>query len=366
VIKLERPGRGDDLRALRGDGHMSAVFAAVNRNKRGIAVELGHPEGAKLAFELARRADVVIENFLPGGADRLGLGYAAVLAVNPSVVYLSVTGFGQTGPYARRPGYNSIAQGMSGIMALTGMPGQPPTRVGGSTADLAAAFVAFGGVNAALVHRFRTGEGQHLDVSLLASTLALLPDPAAHYLQSRVRPRRLGNRNPNLTPAEAYPTADGYLTVVLMNPDQWDRFCRVLGDEVLRCEPRFATNAERLTHYDELRARVEAALAGATTAEWVVRFEAAAIAAGPIYEFDEVFEDPQVRHLGLVTEVEQPGFGPVRMLDFPFGASATPAKVQRPAPRLGEHTAEVLGELGLPRGEIERLAAGGVVALAES
>jgi crotonobetainyl-CoA:carnitine CoA-transferase CaiB-like acyl-CoA transferase len=367
VVKVERPGRGDDLRELGASRNgMSAVYAAVNRNKRGIAVDLQQAEGARLVFELARRADVVVENFLPGVADRLGLGYGAVRAANPAVVYVSVTGFGQTGPYARRPGYNSIAQGMSGIMALTGMPGQPPTRVGGSTADLAAAFVAFGGVNAALVHRFRTGEGQHLDVSLLASTLALLPDPAAHYLQSRVRPRRLGNRNPNLTPAEAYPTADGYLTVVLMNPDQWDRFCRVLGDEVLRCEPRFATNAERLTHYDELRARVEAALAGATTAEWVVRFEAAAIAAGPIYEFDEVFEDPQVRHLGLVTEVEQPGFGPVRMLDFPFGASATPAKVQRPAPRLGEHTAEVLGELGLPRGEIERLAAGGVVALAES
>ncbi len=366
VVKVERPGRGDDLRELGGSRNgMSAVFAAVNRNKRGVAIDLQQPEGARLAFELARRADVVVENFLPGVADRLGLGYGAVRAANPAVVYVSVTGFGQTGPYARRPGYNSIAQGMSGIMALTGMPGHPPTRVGGSTADLAAAFVAFGGVNAALVHRFRAGEGQHLDVSLLASTLALLPDPVAHYFQSGVRPPRLGNRNPNLTPAEAFPTADGYLTVVLMNPDQWDRFCRVLGDEVLRREPRFATNTERLAHHDELRARVEAALAGATTAEWVARFEAASIAAGPIYEFDEVFQDPQVRHLGLVTELEQPGFGPVRMLDFPFAASATPAKVSRPAPRLGEHTAEVLRELGLPPAEIERLATGGIVALGQ-
>ncbi|HEV8675805.1 MAG TPA: CoA transferase [Methylomirabilota bacterium] len=366
VVKLERPGRGDDLRALRGDGVMSAVFAAVNRNKRGIAVELGHPEGAKLAFELARRADVVIENFLPGGADRLGLGYAAVRAANPGVVYLSVTGFGQTGPYARRPGYNSIAQAMSGLMAVTGMPGHPPTKVGGSVADLAAAYVAFGAVNAALVHRVRTGEGQHLDVNLLASTLGLLPDPVAHYLATGVRPGREGNRNPNLTPAEAYRTADGYLTVVLMNPDQWERFCRVLGDDVLRDEARFATNEARLANREELRTRVETALATAPTADWVARFEAAAIAAGPIYEFDEVFADPQVRHLGLVTEVAQPGYGPVRMLDAPFRASAMPALARRPAPRPGEHTAEVLAELGLTRADIDRLAEAGTVMLGGS
>src|SRR5438093_6517126 len=164
VVKLERPVRGDDLRALRGSGQMSASFAAVNRNKRGIAVDLQRPEGARLAFELARRADVVVENFLPGVAERLGLGYQAVSAANPSVIYASVTGFGQTGPHARRAGYNTIAQGMSGIMALTGQPGSPPTKVGGSVADLAAAFLAFGAVNAALVHRLRTGQGQDLDV----------------------------------------------------------------------------------------------------------------------------------------------------------------------------------------------------------
>lgn len=361
VVKLEHPDRGDDLRAMRGVEGMSAPFAAVNRNKRGIAVNLQHPEGAKLAFELARRADVIVENFLPGGAARLGLGYDAVRAANPGVVYASVTGFGQTGPYARRPGYNSIAQGMSGLMALTGMPGDPPTRVGGSVADLAAALLAFGAINAALVHRFRTGEGQHLDVSLLASTLALLPDPAALYFASGVRPGREGNRNPHLAPAEAFRTADGSLTVVVMNPDQYDRFCRVLGDERLRIDPRFSTNDARLAHHGEFTARVEAALAAAGTAEWVARFEAASVAAGPVYEFDQVFADPQVRHLGLVTEADQPGYGRVRMLGFPFRASATEPVARRPAPRLGEHTAEVLGELGLPRAEIERLAAARVI-----
>jgi crotonobetainyl-CoA:carnitine CoA-transferase CaiB-like acyl-CoA transferase len=362
VIKLERPGRGDDFRSLRGQG-MSAAFASVNRNKRGIAVDLGHPEGRRVAFELARRADVLIENFLPGVAERQALGYAAVSAANPGIVYASITGFGQDGPLSRRPGYNLIAQGMSGIMALTGQPGDPPTRAGGSISDLAASYLAFGMVQAALVYRARTGRGQHLDVSLLASTLAMLPDPIAHYFDSGKRPAREGNRNPNLTPAEAYRTGDGYLNVVLLSPDQWDRFCGVLGDPVLRSDPRFATNQQRLAHHAEMKARVEAVLATDSTAEWVARFEKAQIAAGPIYEFDEVFADPQVKHLGLIAQVEQPGYGTLRMVDFPVRASATPARFTRPAPLLGQHTAEVLGELGLAVAEIERLAGTGAIAL---
>jgi crotonobetainyl-CoA:carnitine CoA-transferase CaiB-like acyl-CoA transferase len=364
VVKLERPGRGDDFRATRGRGGMNAIFAAVNRNKRGVAVDLQHPEGARVALELCRRADVVIENFLPGAAARLGLGYEAVAAANPGVVYASVTGFGQDGPRAHRPGYNLIAQGMSGIMALTGMPGHPPTRVAGSVADVAAALYAFGAIGAALVHRLRTGRGQHLDVSLLASTLGLLPDPVAHYFDQGRRPGRVGNRNPYLTPAEAYPTRDGFVTVVLMSPDQWGRFCRALGDEDLARDARFQTNADRLAGYEELRGRIEARMATRTTAEWVERFEAASIAAGPIYEFDQVFEDPQVRHLGLVVEADQPGHGPVRMLGLPFRASGTAFAVRRPAPRLGEHTGEVLAELGLAPAEIARLAAAGAIALA--
>ncbi len=363
VLKVERPGRGDDLRAWRGSG-MSAAFAAINRGKRGIAVDLQEPEGSRLVFELARRADVIVENFLPGVADKLGLGYAAVSAVNPAAVYVSVTGFGQTGPHARRAGYNTIAQGMSGIMALTGMPGHPPTKVGGSVADLAAALWAFGVASAALAHRLRTGRGQHLDVSLLASTLALLPDPVAHYFDSGQRPPRVGNRNPYLTPAEAFRTKDGWVQVVIMNPDQYGRFCRALGDESLATDPKLATSDSRVANHDEFRAHVERALARDTTGAWVARFEAEQVAAGPIYEFDEVFADPQVKHLGLVTEVEQPGYGLARMLAFPVRASATPGAIRRPAPLLGEHTAEVLGELGLPKSEIDRLAAAGVVALA--
>src|SRR5881296_2243171 len=304
VVKVERPGRGDDLRAWRGSG-MSATFAAINRNKRGIAVDLQQPEGGKLVFELARRADVVVENFLPGVADKLGLGYTAVSAVNPAAVYVSVTGFGQDGPHARRAGYNTIA------------------------------------------HRLRTGRGQHLDVSLLASTLALLPDPVAHYFDSGQRPARVGNRNPYLSPAEAF-----------------RRFGRALGEASLTTDPMFVTNDARVANHDEFKARVERALSRETTAVWVARFETEQVAAGPIYEFDEVFEDAQVQHLGLVKSVEQPGYGTARMLDFPVRASATPGAIRRPAPRLGEHTAEVLTELGLPPSEIERLAAAGVIALA--
>ena len=361
VVKVERPGRGDDLRYLRGGNGMSAPFAACNRNKRGIAVDLQKPEGAALVFELARRADVVIENFLPGVAAKLGLGYARISAANPRAVYASITGFGQDGPYAKRPGYNTIAQGMSGLMALTGMPGHPPTRVAGSISDLSASWVAFGMVNAALVHRERTGRGQHLDVNLLASSMALLPDPASIYLSTGVRPTREGNRNPALTPAEAFPTADGWLNVVLLNPDQYTRLTEILEDPELKA-PRFATNDDRIANYTEFRARMEAALGTATTTQWVERMEKAQIAAGPIYEFDEVFEDAQVRHLGLVAEYEQPGLGPTRVLNFPSRASATPASIRRPAPRIGEHTDEVLKELGVAAEEIDRIVAASVIA----
>jgi crotonobetainyl-CoA:carnitine CoA-transferase CaiB-like acyl-CoA transferase len=363
VIKLERPGRGDDLRALRGAGRMSASFAAVNRNKRGIAVDLQKPEGAALALELARRADVLVENFLPGVADRLGLGYAAISAVNPSLVYASITGFGQTGPLARKAGYNTIAQGMSGLMALTGMPGHPPTRVAGSVSDVAASYMAFGMINAALVHRFRTGQGQQLDVSLLASSMGLLPDPVAIYFDTGERPRRAGNRNLNLTPAEAFQAKDGLLNIVLLNPDQWRRFCAALDDPEMETDPRFATNEARLGNHAEFKARVEGILATAPTAEWVTRLEAATIAAGPVYEFHEVFEDPQVRHLGLVAEMDQPALGRVKILGFPGSASRTPPRIERPAPLLGQHTAEVLGELGMARDEIDRLAAAGIIEL---
>jgi crotonobetainyl-CoA:carnitine CoA-transferase CaiB-like acyl-CoA transferase len=362
VVKVERPGRGDDMRYLGGgkDG-MSLGFATINRNKRAIAVDLQHPEGLKIVLALAGRADVILENFVPGVAERLGLGYPALSATNPAVVYASVSGYGQDGPYARRPGYNTIAMGMSGLMALTGQPGDPPTRPGGSISDVAASYIAFGAVCAALVQRFRTGRGQHVDVSLLASSIALLPDPSAHYFSSGVVPQRVGNRNPNVTPAEAFRAADGFINVVILNADQYEKFCRALGDEDLVSAPRFATNDARIANHADFKERVEAALATRAVGDWVERLIGVGIAAGPIYEFDQVFDDPQVRHAGLVQEVEQPGLGSVRMLGFPFAVGGNRPAVRRPAPRLGEHTREVLDELGISSSEIGRLTALGAV-----
>jgi formyl-CoA transferase len=254
--------------------------------------------------------------------------------------------------------------GMSGLMALTGQPGDPPTRPGGSISDVAASYIAFGAVCAALVQRFRTGKGEHVDVSLLASSLALLPDPSAHYFATGVAPKRVGNRNPNVTPAEAFRAADGFINVVILNPDQYAKFCKALGDADLVAEPPFATNDARIANHPEFKARVEAALATRTVAEWVERFIAAGIAAGPIYEFDQVFDDPHVRHTGMVREVDQPGLGTVRMLGFPFAVGGDRPPLRRPAPRLGEHTREVLGELGVTASEIDRLI--GLGAIAES
>ncbi|HTO12045.1 MAG TPA: CoA transferase [Candidatus Binatia bacterium] len=367
VVKVERPGRGDDMRYLGGSSQdgMSLGFATINRNKRAIAVDLQHPDGLKIVLELARRAEVVIENFVPGVADKLGLGYPALSATNPAVVYASVSGYGQDGPYARRPGYNTIAMGMSGLMALTGQPGDPPTRPGGSISDVAASYMAFGAICAGLVQRYRTGRGQHVDVSLLASSVGLLPDPSAYYFSSGVRPRRVGNRNENVTPAEAFKAADGFINMVILNPDQYEKFCRALGDEALITDPLFATNAARIENHPAFKTRVEAALARRSVAEWVDRLVGVGIAAGPIYEFDQVFEDPQVKHTGMVREVEQPGLGRVRMLGFPFAVGGTRPPVRRPAPRLGEHTREVLGELGIGASEIERLAGLGAVATSD-
>jgi crotonobetainyl-CoA:carnitine CoA-transferase CaiB-like acyl-CoA transferase len=366
VVKVERPGRGDDMRHLgQGKDGMSLGFATINRNKRAIAVDLQHPEGLQIVRRLARRADVVLENFVPGVAERLGLGYAALSADNPAVVYASVSGYGQDGPYARRPGYNTIAMGMSGLMALTGQPGDPPTRPGGSISDVAASYIAFGAVCAALVQRFRTGRGAHVDVSLLASSVALLPDPSAHYFATGVAPKRVGNRNPNVTPAEAFQAADGFINVVILNPDQYAKFCRALGDEGLVSERRFATNEARVANHPEFKKRVEAALATRTVSEWVERMVGAGIAAGPIYELDQVFEDAHLQHIGMVREVDQPGLGTVRMLGFPFAVGGTRPPVRRPAPSLGEHTREVLEELGISASEIERLTGLGAVGVSD-
>ena len=361
VIKLERPGRGDDLRWLRGGDGLTASFATMNRNKRAIAVDLTSEKGKDIAFKLACEADVIVENFLPGVVAKHGLGYEAVKAENPSVVFASITGFGQDGPYASRGGYNSLALGMGGMMGLTGMPGNPPTRPGGSLADVASAYVALGTINAALVKRFRTDEGSYLDINLLASTLGLLPDPVANYFESGVEPTRLGNRSPSVTPGEVFPTADGLITIVLTGIKQWKAFCTELGDLGMTDHPKFSTNALRLANHAEFKARVDAILLTRNTEDWVQKLIPHSIAAGPVYEFPEVFEDPQVQHLGLVAEIAQPGLGDIKMLNFPVRLSPSAASIRRPAPWLGEHTTEILAEIGYSEDQISSLAEVGTI-----
>ena len=270
--------------------------------QRSIAVELQHPDGARLAAALAQRADVIVENFLPGVAERLGLGYAAIRAVNPSVVYASVTGFGQTGPYAKRPGYNTIAQGMSGLMASPGCRGI--RHQGGGSVSAWRRTMCLARKRAPLPP-LPTGVGR-TSTSIVAATRPCCRIRRA-LIRSGVRPKRVGNRNANLTPAEAYPTKDGMIQVVMMNPDQYDRFCRALGDDALATDPRFATNDARLANYDEFRARVERTLAAVTTAEWQERFERAQIAAGPSTSSTRSSATLS-QALGLVTEVEQPAY----------------------------------------------------------
>lgn len=361
VIKLERPGTGDDMRHIGGKNGISPAFAGVNRNKRGVAIDLKNPEGRDLALILAARADVIIEAFLPGTAAEMGLGYEAVRALNPAIVYASISGFGQDGPKGHKPGYNGVAIGMSGISAITGMPGGPPLRPGGSMADAASSYLAFAMINAALLNRFRTGRGQHVDVNLLASALGLLPDPAANYLTAGVVPARAGNRNALVSPAEVFETSDGLISITLLNPAQWGRFCDALGDSPLGKDAGFANNALRIENHAAFRARVDPIFRSRSTEDWVERMEAASVAAGPVYEFAQVFEDDQVKHLGMIVEVDQPGIGPMRELGFPARASGLQATVRRPAPQLGQHTVEVLREAGVAEERIEQAIKSGVI-----
>jgi crotonobetainyl-CoA:carnitine CoA-transferase CaiB-like acyl-CoA transferase len=363
VIKLENPIGGDDTRewAPPYQGDQSAYFLSINRNKRGIAVDLKTEAGREIAVRLADGADVLVENFRPGAAARLGLGYPELSARNPRLVYASISGYGQTGPDAELPGYDAIAQALGGVVSVTGEATGPPVRVGTPVADLGAAMWAAIGVLAALHARSASGRGDWIDISLLDGQIAWLTYVAGGYFASGEVPRRYGSAHPTIVPYQALRTSDGYLMVAVGNDSLWQRFAPIIGLPELAGDTRFATNPDRVVHRDELIPLIEAALASRASAEWAAELSRAGVPAGAINTVDRALASPQVVARDMVLTTEHPTAGSLRMPGSPVRLSGHTATVRRPPPLLGEHTDEVLAELGYSAATIDSLHELGVV-----
>ncbi|MGC3874699.1 CaiB/BaiF CoA transferase family protein [Halomonas sp. GXIMD04776] len=353
VIKIERPGSGDDTRTwgppwLSGTRE-SAYFLSTNRGKRSVAVNLADPEGQALIRELVGQCDVVVENFKVGGLKAYGLDYESLKAVKPDLIYCSITGFGQDGPYAHRAGYDFMIQGMGGLMSLTGQPegapGSEPMKVGVALTDIFTGMYAANAIMAALFQRERTGQGGHLDLALLDVQVGVLANQALNYLTSGIPPKRLGNAHPNIVPYQAFPTADGYLIITVGNDGQFRRLCQVLGRPHLADDERFATNASRVEHRELLAPEIAACLMGANTDDWLASLEAAGVPCGPINTLDRVFEDPQVRHRGMQLSMTHPESGEVALVSNPIRMDGQALNADLPPPTLGQHSDEVLKTL---------------------
>ncbi len=354
VIKVERPGRGDDSRGwgppFAGEPYgpypgESAYFIAVNRNKRSLTANLKSPEGQEVMRRLAGVSDVLVENFRTGVLDSMGLGYEELHALNPRLVYCSISGYGRTGPYAERPGYDVIIQAEGGMMAITGPEEGPPSRVGVPIVDITAGMFAATAVLAALRARDLTGEGQLVDVSLLDTQVALLANVASNYLVGGAEPRRLGNAHPNIAPYEAFPARDRWFALAAANERQWAVLCDVIGRPELKDDPRFATNGARVSNRPELVTVLNDVFAARDADEWLPDLREAGLPCGPINTVPDVFDHPQAQARDLALETEHPTAGPVRLTGFPYKLSQTPAEVRQPPPLLGQHTEEVLTEL---------------------
>ncbi len=375
VIKVERRGHGDDTRrwgppylkdAAGRDTGEAAYYLSCNRGKLSIALDLAAPEGQRLVRDLAAKCDILLENYKFGGLASFGLGYDDLEASHPHLIYCSITGFGHTGPYRDRAGYDLIVQAMGGLMSITGepddVPGGGPKRVGVAIADLFSGMYATIAVLAALARRERTGRGQHIDLALLDCQVAMLANQAMNYLTSGRPPQRMGNAHPNVVPYEAFATADGQLIVAVGNDAQFARLCALVGRPELADDPDFATNAARIRNRGRLIPMIAEMLKARTSEEWRAALEAEGVPCGPINALDEVFADPQVEARGMRFELDHPCAGRVPMVASPMRFSDTPLEHRRPPPLLGEHTDIVLGELlGLDAGEIARLRDGGVI-----
>jgi len=356
VLKIEQPGKGDDTRGWGPPfvGDQSTYFLSVNRGKRGITLNLKDPRGREIRCRLLENAAVLVENFRPGAMDRMGFGEAEVRARHPRIVYASVSGYGPDGPWGGRPGYDAVIQGEGGLMSVTGPPDGGPHRAGASVADVIAGMTAFQGIVLALLRRERTGEGGRVDVSLLESLLATLTYHASTWLLAGQVPAPLGNRHPNLTPYETFEAKDGYVIVGVGSESLWRSFCEVLGDPALARDPRFATNPGRVTNYADLHAVLAPRFRARPVGEWLTALEAAGIPCGRVRTVAEALENPQVAARGLLLEVEHPAIGG-RYVGSPIHLSGAGRGSTRPPPLLGEHTDELLGELGLGAADVAAL-----------
>jgi crotonobetainyl-CoA:carnitine CoA-transferase CaiB-like acyl-CoA transferase len=379
VIKVERPGRGDDARGLGPpflldregrDTAESAFYLSANRNKKSIALDLSEPRGQEIIRRFAAISDVVVENYKVGTLARYELDYENVRKINPSVVYCSITGFGQTGPHSHKPGYDTLFQAMGGVMSVTGesneTPGGGPMKVGIILADIMTGMYAAIGILGALRHRERTGTGQHIDLSLMDAQTAALSHQAMFYLISGENPKRFGTSAPAVVPSQMFECADGFIVLVVGNDPQFRRFAEVVGHPEWAKDERFASNGLRVRNRTILVPLLEEIFRRSPKAYWLERLEAAGIASGPINEISDVFADPQVAARNMIVEVEHPLGGPLKLVANPLRMSATPLDRYDPPPRLGQHTDELLsGLLGLGASEIEELLQAEIVARAQ-
>lgn len=358
VIKIERIPGGDDTRRMgpfvNGE---SACFMMINRNKKSVTLNLKEEAGKRIFMELAQKVDVIIENYRPGVVKSLGIDYEAVSAANPGIIYCSISGYGQTGPYSHKGGFDIMAQGMSGLMSMTGEPGGRPVKAGIAMNDISAGVTALYSVLAAYIHKQKTGEGQFIDVSLVESGLAWSVWESAAYFGEGTVPQKTGSRHRVSAPYQAYRTKDGYVLVGGANQRNWEKFCtNVVEKPEWMEDPRFREPKDRIRHVDELEACIEEVLAKETTQYWVNLLEKAGVAGGPINTYDQTLADPHILARGMVQEFEHPVAGRMKTLGIPAKMSKTPGQIRKPAPLLGQNTDEILGtELGLSEEEIRQL-----------
>jgi crotonobetainyl-CoA:carnitine CoA-transferase CaiB-like acyl-CoA transferase len=360
VVKIETPEALETGDAPGGPRHGSD-FQNLHRNKRSLSLNLKAPAGLDILKRLVGQADVLVENYRPDVKHRLGVDYDTLKKVNPRLVYASISGFGQDGPYRERPGFDQIAQGMGGLMSITGLPGQGPVRVGIPVADLTAGLYCSLGILVALLAREETGEGQWVQTSLLQAQIAMLDFQATRWLMDGHVPKQAGNNHPTSIPTGVFATADGHINIAVTGQKIWERFCTAIGRSDLLTHPDYATAALRSKNRDPLGAAINEALASEPSRVWIDRFNEAGVPCGPINAIDQVFADPQVRHLGIAQSVTSPKLGEITLVGQPVNLSATPSALVAPPPENGEHTEEILLESGFGRDEIEGFRRDGTV-----